>query len=275
MYARPGVHCLWWLIPPACQVLIRSQQCVIAPQWPRGPQKNHAINWIFRHISSTNNPANTKHLHTICTTLSQRRSRWFGVVHMLYNFFVFAGNIPGPTVLSIFYFMSPSIIHSIFLCRLRLFLLTYPHIGYFFYVCVLTDPNMHCEFHTYICPFYPLSLAQHYINIEWAGSASASSSHLHLSSCLLYRQTQTSGLTVRPDQGKVPSQGHSGRIVDLMNENGSASTRKTQHCGEPPWPKGSVLGLMPQGFEFRILCISHHPQEVSRPNLACMCTKVA
>ena len=36
----------------------------------------------------------------------------------------------------------------------------------------------------------------------------------------------------------------------------SPSTRKTpQYCGEPPWPRGSVLGLRPPGFEFRILCL--------------------
>ena len=33
----------------------------------------------------------------------------------------------------------------------------------------------------------------------------------------------------------------------------SPSTRKTQYCGEPPWPTGSVLGYRPPGFEFRIL----------------------
>ena len=42
------------------------------------------------------------------------------------------------------------------------------------------------------------------------------------------------------------------------------STRKTQYCGEPPGPGGSVLGLRPPGFEFES-CVwravsSHHPQ---------------
>ena len=41
---------------------------------------------------------------------------------------------------------------------------------------------------------------------------------------------------------------------------------KTQHCGEPPWPRASMLGLRPPGFEFRS-CVwravsYHHPQEV-------------
>ena len=35
----------------------------------------------------------------------------------------------------------------------------------------------------------------------------------------------------------------------------SPSTCETQYCGEPPWPRGSVLGLRPSGLEFRILCL--------------------
>ena len=30
---------------------------------------------------------------------------------------------------------------------------------------------------------------------------------------------------------------------------------KIQYCGEPLWPRGSVLGLRPPGLEFRILCL--------------------
>ena len=33
----------------------------------------------------------------------------------------------------------------------------------------------------------------------------------------------------------------------------SPSTRKTQCCGLPLEPRGSVLGLRPPGFEFRII----------------------
>ena len=32
-------------------------------------------------------------------------------------------------------------------------------------------------------------------------------------------------------------------------------TCKTQYCGKPLWPRGSVLGLRPPGLEFRILCL--------------------
>ena len=35
----------------------------------------------------------------------------------------------------------------------------------------------------------------------------------------------------------------------------SPSTCKTQYCGEPPRPRGSVLGLRPPRLEFRILCL--------------------
>ena len=35
----------------------------------------------------------------------------------------------------------------------------------------------------------------------------------------------------------------------------SPSTCKSEYCGEPPWPRGSVLGLRPPGLEFRFLCL--------------------
>ena len=35
----------------------------------------------------------------------------------------------------------------------------------------------------------------------------------------------------------------------------SPSTCETQYCGGPPWPIGSVPGLRPPGFKFRILCL--------------------
>ena len=34
----------------------------------------------------------------------------------------------------------------------------------------------------------------------------------------------------------------------------SPSTCESKYHGEPPWPRGSVLGLRPPGLEFRILC---------------------
>ena len=35
----------------------------------------------------------------------------------------------------------------------------------------------------------------------------------------------------------------------------SHSLVKIQYCGQPPWPRGIVLGLRPPGVEFRILCL--------------------
>ena len=58
---------------------------------------------------------------------------------------------------------------------------------------------------------------------------------------------------------------------------------KTQYCGEPPWPRGSVLGLRPPGLHFES-CVwmavsshsSHHPREVPLAQFSPgMCTKVA
>ena len=43
-----------------------------------------------KHIRA--NPANTKHLYSICTTSAQRLRRWTNIVQMLYKCFVFAGN---------------------------------------------------------------------------------------------------------------------------------------------------------------------------------------
>ena len=35
----------------------------------------------------------------------------------------------------------------------------------------------------------------------------------------------------------------------------SSLLKTLKYCGEPPWPRGSVLGLRPPGLEFRILCL--------------------
>ena len=39
------------------------------------------------------------------------------------------------------------------------------------------------------------------------------------------------------------------------NNVSSPPTCESQYSGEPPWPRGSVLGLGPPGLEFRILCL--------------------
>ena len=55
---------------------------------------------------------------------------------------------------------------------------------------------------------------------------------------------------------------------------------KIQYCGEPPWPRGNGIGLIPPGPKFRILCQCHlihltNLRRFSWPSLAYMCTKVA
>ena len=58
-------------------------------------------------------------------------------------------------------------------------------------------------------------------------------------------------------------------VINILDSAGFSGiwTKQSQYCGEPPWPRGSVLGLRPPGLEFRILCLedtqsSHHPQAV-------------
>ena len=55
------------------------------------------------------------------------------------------------------------------------------------------------------------------------------------------------------------------RLGGLKKKNvSSPSTRKTKYCGEPPWARGSVLGLRPPGFESCVwrAVSSRHPEEV-------------
>ena len=52
-------------------------------------------------------------------------------------------------------------------------------------------------------------------------------------------------------QGSVPGLGG---LKETKNVS-SSSTCESQYCGEPLWPRGSVLGLRPPGLKFRILCL--------------------
>ena len=45
------------------------------------------------------------------------------------------------------------------------------------------------------------------------------------------------------------------RFERNKNVSSPSTLAKTQYCGEPPWPRGRVLGLRPPGFEFQILCL--------------------
>ena len=39
-----------------------------------------------------------------------------------------------------------------------------------------------------------------------------------------------------------------------------------QYCGEPPWPRGRVLGLRPPGLEFRVLCLEDSVISIISPS---------
>ena len=41
---------------------------------------------------------------------------------------------------------------------------------------------------------------------------------------------------------------------------------ESQYCGEPPWPRGSVLGLRPPELEFRILCLEDSVISIISPS---------
>ena len=63
-------------------------------------------------------------------------------------------------------------------------------------------------------------------------------------------------------RGSVPGLGG---LKETKNVS-SPSTCESQYCGEPPWPKGSVLGLRPPGFEFRILCLEDSVISIISPS---------
>ena len=44
------------------------------------------------------------------------------------------------------------------------------------------------------------------------------------------------------------------------------STCESQYCEEPPWPRGSMLGLRPPGLKFRILCLEDSVISIISPS---------
>ena len=73
-------------------------------------------------------------------------------------------------------------------------------------------------------------------------------------------------------RGSVPGLG----VLKETKNVSSPSTCESQYCGEPPWPRGSVLGLRLPGLEFWILCLHLTIlRRFSWPSLAHMCTKGA
>ena len=63
-------------------------------------------------------------------------------------------------------------------------------------------------------------------------------------------------------RGSVPGLGG----LKGTNNVSSPSTCESQYCGEPPWPRGSVLGLRPPGLEFRILCLEDSVISIISPS---------
>ena len=63
-------------------------------------------------------------------------------------------------------------------------------------------------------------------------------------------------------RGSVPGLGG---LKETKNVS-SPSTCESQYCGEPPWPRGSVLGLRPPGLGFRILCLEDSVISIISPS---------
>ena len=66
-------------------------------------------------------------------------------------------------------------------------------------------------------------------------------------------------------RGSVPGLGG---LKETKNVS-SPSTCESQYCGEPPWPRGSVLGLRLPVLEFRILCLEDSVISIISPSLGC------
>ena len=63
-------------------------------------------------------------------------------------------------------------------------------------------------------------------------------------------------------RGSVPGLGG---LKETKNVS-SPSTCESQYCGEPAWPRGSVLGLRPPGLEFRVLCLKDSVISIISPS---------
>ena len=73
---------------------------------------------------------------------------------------------------------------------------------------------------------------------------------------------QTPAQFLRGLRGSVPGLGGSKETKNVS----SPSTCESQYCGEPPWPRGSVLGLRPPGLELRILCLEDSVISIISPS---------
>ena len=87
IFVTQGVGCAscmcdWGIRVKHCNTIRDIDPIFVCWRWP----------WNKR-ISGEYNPANTKHLNTICTTSAQCLQRYSNIVQMLYSCFVFTGNL--------------------------------------------------------------------------------------------------------------------------------------------------------------------------------------
>ena len=92
----------------------------------------------------------------------------------------------------------------------------------------------------------------------------------------LFQNLGFESFTIAMHRGFEP---HSGLQVSKKKMFLPRSLVKIQYCGEPPWPRGSVLGGRPPGLECRILCLESSVISFTSPSSggspAYMCTKMA
>ena len=78
-------------------------------------------------------------------------------------------------------------------------------------------------------------------------------------SCSWHWTTTIRMLVYTARSRQSPGFGSRSRWFERNKNVSSPSTcKKTQYCGEPPWPRGSVLGLRPPRLEFRILSLEYN-----------------
>ena len=57
-----------------------------------------------------------------------------------------------------------------------------------------------------------------------------------------------------------------GGLKETKNVSSPSTCKLNQYCGEPPRPRGSVLGFRPPGPEFRIMCLEDSVISIISPS---------
>ena len=101
--------------------------------------------------------------------------------------------------------------------------------------------------------FIPLNRLQYFkVNLKYSSSGEGGGPRVVVSTAAFHARVR----------GSVP--GLSG-LKETKNVS-SPSTCESQYCGEPPWPRGNVLGLRPPGLEFRTLCLEDSVISIISPS---------